>query len=295
LSLEYNDSFALLVLTLRKQAGLTQVELATLVGVTEKAVRNWEAGTAFPPENRLKKLIGIYLGLGAFTPGQERAEAKTLWKQACQTASHRKAIFNEAWFTVLLTQQRHHIFKATASVQRADPLEDLPRLRGKSAPSRKDPAADQLAPLSPAPFRLRQVDRAEASEAASPLSPLASSGQSDRLLAAKLMVPSRRPRLVPRAHLTQRLQAEPGRKLTLLVAPAGFGKTTLLLDWITSGRQRTAWLSLEADDNSPVRFWHYVVAALQTVRPSWAPRRWRRYASASRASWSQRWPNCSTS
>lgn len=238
-----DDPFGLLVLTLRKQAGLTQVELAKVVGVTEKAVRNWEAGTAFPSESHLKTFIETSLGLGAFTPGHERAEAKTLWKQAYQTASRRKAPFDETWFTVLLAQQHHSTSKAPVSVQRADPLEGPPRLRGSGASSRKDPAADQLSPLSSAPFRLRRADRAEASEGAScsereeeasPLSPLASPGQLDRLLATKLMVPSRRPRLVPRAHLTLHLQAEPGRKLTLLVAPAGFGKTTLLLDWITS-------------------------------------------------------------
>ena len=118
--MEYNDSFALLVLTLRKQAGLTQVELATLVGVTEKAVRNWEAGTAFPSERNLKKLIETYLALGVFPLGQEREEAKTLWERARQSASRRKAIFDEMWFTVLFAQQQHPPFKATALAPRAD-------------------------------------------------------------------------------------------------------------------------------------------------------------------------------
>src|SRR5205085_9115819 len=74
-----------------------------------------------------------------------------------------------------------------------------------------------------------------------------------------------RARLVPRARLTGRLQAKPGRKLTLISAPVGFGKTTLLLDWITSGHQRVAWVSLDDGDNDPVRFWRYVVVALQSV------------------------------
>src|SRR5436853_2129571 len=114
-----NDPFGLLVLTLRKKAGLTQVEMAKLVGVTEKAVRNWEGGSVFPSESNLKKLIEIYLCRGVFTPGQEREEAKPLWERACQSASRRKAIFDETWFTVLLAQQQYLTFKATAPAPRA--------------------------------------------------------------------------------------------------------------------------------------------------------------------------------
>lgn len=248
--------------------------MAKLVGVTEKTARNWERGTDFPSESNLKKLIETYLCRGVFTPGQEREEAKTLWERACQGASRRKAIFDETWFTVLLAQQQHPTFKATASAPRADSPEGPPRLRGSGAPALKNSTADQLAPLLSAPFRLRQADWGEASdrasfsgrgEEASHISPLASSAQLDRLLVTKRTVPSRRVRLVPRVHLTGRLQAEPGRKLTLISAPAGFGKTTLLLDWITSGNQRVAWLSLDKGDNDPVRFWRYVVVALQSA------------------------------
>src|SRR6266705_1308135 len=108
-----DDPFGLLVLTLRKKAALTQVELAKLVGVTEKTVRNWEGGTDYPSESHLKKLIETYLCRGVFTPGQEREEAKTLWERACQSASRRKAIFDETWFTFRLAQQ-HPPFKVTA-------------------------------------------------------------------------------------------------------------------------------------------------------------------------------------
>jgi LuxR family maltose regulon positive regulatory protein len=67
--------------------------------------------------------------------------------------------------------------------------------------------------------------------------------------------------------LIQRLNDGKYRKFTLVSAPAGFGKTTLLSDWITSTNMQgqTAWLSLDEDDNDPGRFWTYFITALQTI------------------------------
>jgi LuxR family maltose regulon positive regulatory protein len=118
------------------------------------------------------------------------------------------------------------------------------------------------------------------------------------LLRTKLYIPPlRRPGLVPRPHLVERLNEglRLDRKLTLISAPAGFGKTTLLSEWIHSGIReqdselrrpgaepraqnteragsvhfapRFAWLSLDRGDNEPARFWAYVVTALQTLSP----------------------------
>jgi LuxR family maltose regulon positive regulatory protein len=89
-----------------------------------------------------------------------------------------------------------------------------------------------------------------------------------RLLATKLYGPAPRSQLVPRPRLLERLG--PVRPLTLVSAPAGFGKTTLLAEWIAhNGRceadMRVAWLSLDEGDNDPSRFLTYVVAALQTL------------------------------
>jgi LuxR family maltose regulon positive regulatory protein len=64
--------------------------------------------------------------------------------------------------------------------------------------------------------------------------------------------------------LTERLQASSNQKLTLISAPAGFGKTTLVGEWITYSKQPVAWVSLDAGDNDPTRFWSYFIAALQT-------------------------------
>src|SRR3954451_2106893 len=91
-----------------------------------------------------------------------------------------------------------------------------------------------------------------------------------RLLATKLHVPVSRNQLVSRPRLLDRLG--PLRALTLVSAPAGFGKTTLLAEWMAhNGRcepdVRVAWLSLDDGDNDPSRFLAYVVAALQTLDP----------------------------
>ncbi len=85
------------------------------------------------------------------------------------------------------------------------------------------------------------------------------------LLATRLHVPRLRTRLVSRAHLVERLQRGVERALTLISAPAGFGKTTLLAQWLAGSGTPTAWLSLEAEDNDPTRFLSYLIAALQTL------------------------------
>lgn len=92
------------------------------------------------------------------------------------------------------------------------------------------------------------------------------------LLETKLFMPKGPRRLVPRPRLTERLERGKGVKLLLISAPAGFGKTTLLAEWLAAGEERddqgtAAWLSLDRGDNDPQTFWTYVIAALQTVEP----------------------------
>jgi LuxR family maltose regulon positive regulatory protein len=70
---------------------------------------------------------------------------------------------------------------------------------------------------------------------------------------------------MPRPRLVERLNVGLHRKLTLISAAAGFGKTTLLSDWVRHTERPVAWLSLDRGDNDPGRFWRYVIAALQTV------------------------------
>jgi len=89
------------------------------------------------------------------------------------------------------------------------------------------------------------------------------------LLTTKLFVPARRANRVPRPQLVERLDdgLRLDRRLTLISAPAGFGKTMLLSEWAVEAGRPIAWLNLDEGDNDPARFWVYVIGALRTVKP----------------------------
>lgn len=87
------------------------------------------------------------------------------------------------------------------------------------------------------------------------------------ILATKLYIPPRRPNVVLRSRLIERLNAGLHRKLTLIAAPAGFGKTTLVSEWVARCGRPAAWLSLDKRDTDPTHFLAYLVAALQTIAP----------------------------
>lgn len=89
----------------------------------------------------------------------------------------------------------------------------------------------------------------------------------DDLVATRIRLPAVRRRLVPRRDLQRRLAHASDRALTLVQAPAGWGKTTLLRTFAHARAGRVAWVSLEESDNDPVLFWRYVVHALRTVFP----------------------------
>lgn len=88
------------------------------------------------------------------------------------------------------------------------------------------------------------------------------------LLQTKLYIPAPRPHLVDRPSVTAKLRASLLQPITLIAAPAGFGKTTLVSKWIAEGDHQVAWLSLDDDDNDPMRFLTYVTAALQAQQPA---------------------------
>ena len=85
------------------------------------------------------------------------------------------------------------------------------------------------------------------------------------VVVTKLFVPPLRPNAVPRPRLIARLNEGLYHKLTLISAPAGFGKTTVISEWIADCQRPTAWLSLDPEDNDPARFLTYLIAALQTI------------------------------
>jgi LuxR family maltose regulon positive regulatory protein len=89
------------------------------------------------------------------------------------------------------------------------------------------------------------------------------------LLKTRISTPPTRADLVVRPRLAERLQAGLARPMTLISAPAGSGKTTLVTSWLSgfAERSRVAWLSLDDDDNDPVHFLYYLVASLRTVEP----------------------------
>jgi LuxR family maltose regulon positive regulatory protein len=89
------------------------------------------------------------------------------------------------------------------------------------------------------------------------------------ILATKLYIPPSRPKVVLRPRLIERLNEglSSGRKLTLISAAAGFGKTTLISEWVADCKRPVAWLSLDEGDNDPARFLTYLIAAVQTIVP----------------------------
>src|SRR5947209_354085 len=90
------------------------------------------------------------------------------------------------------------------------------------------------------------------------------------LLTTKISVPPARLNMVTRPRLTQRMNTALRGTITLIVAPAGWGKTTLLIAWhadASLGAWPLAWVSLDEGDNDPIRFWTYVISALNTLHP----------------------------
>ncbi len=106
---------------------------------------------------------------------------------------------------------------------------------------------------SQAVFAERRVMRREYRKMATPL------------LTTKLYIPPVRPDHLPRPRLIEQLNEGLDRKLTLISAPAGFGKTTLLSEWARQSAFPIAWLSLDTADGDAARFWSYVIVALQTI------------------------------
>lgn len=147
-----------------------------------------------------------------------------------------------------LSGRRHQAHEATGGSSSGGVK--APRSPHRTSLGRNDsPSADTLGPDGPTAV----VENAERAV----------------LLAAKLHVPAIDGELVQRTALVNSLSAGLRHKLTLLSAPAGWGKTTLLAQWASGAGddERFGWLSLDPSDNDPVWFWMYVIAALQNVSP----------------------------
>ena len=94
----------------------------------------------------------------------------------------------------------------------------------------------------------------------------------DLLVETKLLVPQRHQELVPRRRLTRIVERASSSVLTVVSAPAGFGKTTLLTQLASRpdqerGGRAVAWVSLDERDGDPRRFWSYVLHAVERTSP----------------------------
>src|SRR5215467_6420561 len=98
---ERDYTFGQLMLALRTTIGLTQAGLAERLGVSRRAVAEWEAGSSYPKAERLKLLIDLAVRASAFPAGREEEEIRALWR-----AAHQKVLLDEAWLASLLNRTR---------------------------------------------------------------------------------------------------------------------------------------------------------------------------------------------
>jgi transcriptional regulator with XRE-family HTH domain len=96
---ERGYTFGQAMLTLRTNIGLTQAGLADLLGVSRRAVGEWEAGSSYPTAHHLQYVITLGVQQQAFPPGREAEEIRALWK-----AAHQKVLLDESWLSALLNQ-----------------------------------------------------------------------------------------------------------------------------------------------------------------------------------------------
>ena len=91
---------------------------------------------------------------------------------------------------------------------------------------------------------------------------------SETILATKLYIPSLHPQAIQRQSIMDLMNAglSIGKRLSLVCAPAGYGKTTLVCEWLQK-IPHACWISLDKSDNDPRLFFSYLIAALQTIRP----------------------------
>src|SRR3989454_10457745 len=96
---ERDYAFGQLILTLRSAIGLTQAGLSDQLGISNRAVGEWEAGSSYPKATHLKALIALAVQEQVFPVGHEEEEIRALWK-----AAHQKVLLDETWLSVLLSQ-----------------------------------------------------------------------------------------------------------------------------------------------------------------------------------------------
>jgi len=143
---ERDYGFGQLMLTLRTSIGITQAGLAERLGVSRRAVGEWEGGSAYPKADHLKELITLGVEQHAFAAGREEEEIRALWSVA-----HQKLLLEERWLQTLLTPPA--------------PVQPLPRTEPGVPPADLEPAAfpriDLVGALDVSHFAGREVEVAE--------------------------------------------------------------------------------------------------------------------------------------
>src|SRR5215467_15608949 len=143
---EHDYAFGQLMLTLRTTIGLTQAGLADRLGISRRAVAEWEAGSAYPKAERLKELIELGMRASAWAVGQEAEEIRAFWR-----AAHQKVLLDERWLQTLLTPPR--------------PIQPLKQTEPNAPPADLEPTAfpsiDWVGALDVSHFAGREVEVAE--------------------------------------------------------------------------------------------------------------------------------------
>src|SRR5437667_11908643 len=146
---EHDYAFAQLMLTLRTSIGLTQAGLADRLGVSRRAVAEWEAGSTYPKAERLKQLVELGVQLQVFAAGREAEEIRALWR-----AAHQKLLLDEDWLHALLAPPA--------------PVPLFPQAETLVAPAGSEPAAFPriawVEALDVSHFAGREVEVAELSQ-----------------------------------------------------------------------------------------------------------------------------------
>src|SRR5437660_8974644 len=137
------------MLTLRTAIGLTQAGLADRLGVSRRAVAEWEAGSSYPKAERLKQLITLGVRASAFPAGREEEEIRAFWR-----AAHQKVLLDEAWL--------HDLVGTPAPVQLFPQIETPVTQAGEE--SAASPRVDWVGALDVSHFAGREVEVAELSE-----------------------------------------------------------------------------------------------------------------------------------
>ena len=124
---ERDYAFGQAMLTLRTSIGLTQAGLAALLGVSRRAVAEWEGGSNYPKAEHLQHVLELCIKQHVFAPGREEEEIRALWKTA-----HQRVLLDEGWLAAVLSTQTTPVFTSTTAVRA--PSDQAPAMESAAFP-----------------------------------------------------------------------------------------------------------------------------------------------------------------